>query len=390
METKIVSQDKGAAKLGVAFPAETLVKELDNLQVLYRKEGKEKSRQELLRDAVQKIVNNSYPNVIRESGLAVASQPTITVLKADEENGIEITLEFALRPEVKLGRYKGIRVKMPEVTETAEYAAALAQAESQNRQTVAVERPARLGDVTLIDFAGYLDGVAFDGGTGSNYPLTLGSGQFIPGFEEQLVGASAGDAVDVNVTFPEQYHAPDLAGKAVVFKVTVKKVQEIQTQPLSDEQKQNIAMQMADSMIEDMVLQTILAEAEVDIPDLMVDGEANILFQQFAAEIQAQQMDVEQYCQRLGKTMEEVRQAMYPRARRQIQLRLVLNAIAEEEHITASEEEVENYWDMMAQQYGMPKDMIKQYMAGAETEIRSEIVSQKAYALLRENTVLEQ
>lgn len=408
METKIISQENGMAKVGVTLPGANLAKALDAVYQAHKKEenfnlareGLEENPngQSLLREAVQNVFSSIYSDVVRECGLRVASEPKVAVLKASETDGVEFTLEFALRPEMKLGNYKGIHVKMPNIEPTEEeLAAALEAAAKQNIAAVDVDRPAALGDTTVIDFTGYLDGEAFAGGQGADFPLVLGSGQFIPGFEDQLVGAKTGDAVDVNVTFPENYHAANLAGKAVVFKVTVHKVQEQKQSPLTSEQEAQVKAQVAqqkkavaDQQIEDQVLGKILEEAQVDLPNAMVESEANICVQQFAAEISAQSMSIEQFCQQTGKTLEGIRKEMEPLARRRIQLRLVLSAIAEAEHLEASDTELDGYWEQMSQQYGLPKDQLKHYMGdGVEDEMRQEIVSQKAYALLRESTILD-
>lgn len=408
METKILSQENGMAKVRADLPGAELTKALDAVYQSHQKdenfslprEGLAESPegQGLLREAAQNLFSGIYADVIKRCGLKVASEPRVAIVQASETEGVAFTLEFALRPEMKLGRYKGIRVKMPVIEPTeAEYQAALEAAAKQNVAAVEVDRPAALGDTAMIDFKGFLDGVAFAGGEGADYPLVLGSGQFIPGFEDQLVGAKAGDEVDVNVTFPENYHAENLKGKAVVFKVKVLKVQEQQVRPLTPEQEHQVKAQaaqqkksLADQEIEDQVLGKILEEAQVDLPEAMVESEANICVQQFAAEIAAKSMTIEQFCQKTGKTLADMRKEMYPLARRRIQLRLVLGAIAEAEHLEATDEELEGYWDQMSQQYGMPKEQLKHYMGdGVEEEMRAELVSQKAYALLRESTILE-
>lgn len=408
MEIKILSQENGMARVGVTMPGSALTGALDKVYAKHQgdkdfslpREGLDRNPQGgmLLQEAVQNLFGGSYQDVMKQVDLPVASEPKVAVLAADEETGVEFQLTFALRPTMKLGRYKGIRVKMPNTVPTEEeYQAAQEAAEAQNVVPAGVARPAALGDITVIDFTGYQDGVAFEGGAGTDFALTLGSGQFIPGFEEQLVGASAGETVDVNVTFPEQYHAPNLAGKPALFKVTVKQVQENRRTPLNDQQKQQIRTQvdqqkraMADQEIEDQVLKVVLEEAQVELPEAMVESEANICVQQFAAEMAAKSMTIEQFCQKTGKTIDGMRKEMYPLARRRIQLRLVLSAIAEAEGIVAEDSEVDSCWDQMAQQYGMPREQLRQY-AGPETdaEIRADIVSQKAYALLRESTILE-
>lgn len=409
MEIKILSQENGMAQVGVTLPGEDLTKALNKAYEAHSKEdGFSLPREGLdtnpeggaiLREAVQELFGGIYEDVMKQIDLPVASDPKVAVLQASEQEGAAFTLTFALRPNMKLGRYKGIHVKMPRLTPTEEeIQAALQAAEAQNLVTVSVDRPAALGDTTLIDFAGYKDGVAFAGGTGSDYPLTLGSGQFIPGFEEQLVGAKAGDQVEVHVTFPAQYQAPELAGQPALFQVTVKEVQEKKQAPLTDAQKEQVRAQaaqhrksQADQEIEDQVLQVVLEEAQAELPEAMIESEANICLQQFAAEIAAKSMTIDQFCQQTGKTIDGMRREMFPLARRRIQLRLVLSAIAEAEGLTAAPEELEQCWDQMSQQYGMPKEQLRQY-AGPEmdAELTAEIVNQKAYTLLRESTILDQ
>ena len=409
MKVNVLSTEQGNAKLQILVPAEDLTRALDQEYETYVKNHKDEvldrkhladteAGQNLIRHAVQDVFSDLYADAVRESGLAVASQPRITVLKADEEEGIEFTLEFALRPEVTLGTYKGIHVKCPDFQLTeAELESALAQAERQNSQLTAVERPAALGDTATIDFTGYLDGVPFEGGQGTDYPLVLGSGSFIPGFEEQLVGANVGDNVVVNVTFPENYHAPNLAGKPTIFRCKVKKIEEAQVVPLTEAQKNEVKAQaaqqkknQADQIIENEVLGRIISEAQVEVPTAMIDSEASLLMDQFASELQAQGIDLEGYSQKLGKTVNEMYEEMKPMAQRRILLRLVLGAVAEAEKITVTEEELEAHWDRLAQQYGVDKIRLKVYFGeGADEEVRAELLQQKAYALLRETTILE-
>ncbi len=408
MQVTILSQENGMARIQIQVEAAALTHAIDENYATFAKnhEGFDAPRsevttspdcQDILRQSVQDVFSDIYTQAVAQSGLQVASEPQIAVVQADEENGVVYQMTFAVRPEVKLGQYKGIHVKMPQIDLTEEeQAAALAAAEANNATAVTVDREARMGDIATIDFTGYLDGVPFEGGAGTDYPLTLGSGSFIPGFEEQLVGASAGDNVVVNVTFPEQYHAPNLAGKATIFRCKVKKVEAMEKTPLTDEQKAQVLQQaannkknLADQQIEDQVLGKILSDAQVEIPQAMLDSEVGIVMNQFVSEIGAQGMDLETFQQRTGKTTEDMLSEMRPLAQRRIMLRLVLSAIAEAENITVSEEEVEAHWDMLAQQYGIDKARLKVYMGEADDEIRNELVSAKAYTLLRESTILE-
>ncbi len=409
MNVSVLSQEKGMAILKITVPGEVLTKALDEAYNVFAKNHKDfdvprsevttsADCADIYRQAVQDVFSDLYAEALKASGLTIASEPVISVIQASETEGVEYQMEFALRPEIKLGQYKGIHVKMPVVEPTEEeYASAMQHAAQQNAIPTTVDRPAELGDIATIDFTGYLDGVPFDGGQGNDYPLTLGSGSFIPGFEEQLVGASAGDNVMVNVTFPENYHAPNLAGKPTVFRCKVKKVEAMDIQPLSAEQEAEIRQQvqqqkkaMADQQIEDEVLGRILEEAEVEIPSAMVDSEVSIVMNQFVAEIGQQGMDLDTFQQRTGKTTEEMLAEMRPLATRRIMLRLVLSAIAEEEKITVTQEEVEKQWEQMAQQYGIDVPRLKVYMGeAAEEEIKAEITNAKAYALLRSATILE-
>lgn len=410
MEVSIVSLEKGMAKLRVTVPGaelsamldktyEVYVKNHDNVEIVRENITRIPGGETIVRQAVEDIFADCYTDAVKGSGLAVASEPQVSVLEVSEEDGVVYQITFAVRPEVKLGRYKGIHVKMPDFMLTEEeFAQVLRQAEAGNARAKTVDRPAALGDTTIIDFTGYLDGVAFEGGAGSDYPLVLGSGSFIPGFEEQLVGAAAGEDVTVNVTFPEQYPAENLAGKATVFQVKVKSVQIMEAVPLTEQEREQLRMRAqqekknyADQMIEDEVLSRILAEAEMEIPEAMLKSEVNICMNQFVSEISSKGMDIDSYCQRIGKTQQQMAVEMEPLATRRIQLRLVLSAIAEAEAIDASEEEVEARWDEMAAGYGVDKATLKAYVGeGADAQVRAEVINAKAYALLRESTILDQ
>lgn len=409
MEVTIISQEKGMAVLKLTVPGEELTKALDGAYNVYKKnhEGFDVERagidmnpdgQVILRQAVQDIMSDIYPKAIAEAGLTVASEPQISVMKATEAEGVEYQMRFALRPEIRLGQYKGIHVKMPDTELTEEeFLAAVKQVEEMNAEPETVDRPSEMGDVTIIDFTGYLDGVPFDGGAGHDYALTLGSGTFIPGFEEQLVGKSAGENVLVTVTFPENYHEPSLAGKLTQFRVSVKNVQSLVVEPLTEEvraQVREAAQQqkraLADQQIEDQVLGKIISDAQVELPEAMVDSEVNICMQQFAGELSAQGMALDEYAKRIGKTTREMAEEMRPLATRRIMLRMVLGAIAEAEGFTVTEEEVAGQWEAMAKQYGVDVPRMKLYAGeGGEEQVRADILNQKAYTLLRESTILD-
>lgn len=408
MEVKILSREHGMADVQVSLPGSELTKAIDAEFEKRRqapdfnlpREGADANPEarELMQEVVRTLFSGVYQDALRQTELPVASDPKVSVVQVSEADGAVYRMRFALRPQVKLGRYKGIHVKMPNTGFTEEeFQEALRQVEEEHIVPVKADRPAKLGDVALIDFEGFLDGVAFQGGKGENHPLTLGSGQFIPGFEDQLVGASAGEKVDVNVTFPEQYHAADLAGKPVVFKVTVKEIRELQQTPLNEGEKQELRNSMArkkqedaDQEVEDQVLAIILQDSPVELPDAMVESEANICIQEFAAQLMSRNMTFDQFCQDNGKTYQSVLEEMKPLAVRRIRLRLVLSEIAKAEGFAVEDSEVENALEEMAVQMGADKDMVRRYLGpDGEAEMRADLLMRKTYTFLRESTILD-
>ena len=408
MEVKILSREHGMADVQVSIPGSDLTKAIDAEFEKRRqapdfnlpREGADANpdARELMQEVVRTLFSGVYQDALRQTELPVASDPKVSVVQVSEADGAVYRMRFALRPQVKLGRYKGIHVKMPNTGFTEEeFQGALRQVEEAHVVPVKADRPAKLGDVALIDFEGFLDGVAFQGGKGENHPLTLGSGQFIPGFEDQLVGASAGEKVDVNVTFPEQYHAADLAGKPVVFKVTVKEIREPRQTPLNEGEKQELRNSMArkkqedaDQEVEDQVLAIILQDSPVELPDAMVESEANICIQEFAAQLMSRNMTFDQFCQDNGKTYQSVLEEMKPLAVRRIRLRLVLSEIAKAEGFAVEDSEVENALEEMAVQMGADKDMVRRYLGpDGEAEMRADLLMRKTYTFLRESTILD-
>ena len=408
MEVKILSQENGMADIQVTLPGSELTKAIDAEYARHQqkpdfnlpREGLDTNPEaaEILQEAVKTLFSGVYQDALRQTGLPVASDPKVSVVQVSEADGAVYRMSFALRPEVKLGKYKGIHVKMPDTASTEEeFEEALRQVEEGHFVPVKVDRPAKQGDTVLIDFEGFLDGVAFNGGKGENHPLTLGSGQFIPGFEEQLVGASAGDIVDVNVCFPEQYHAKNLAGKPVLFKVSVKDIREMQQTPLNENEKQELRNSLvrrkqeeADQEVEDQVLGIILQDSPVSLPDAMVESEANICIQEFAAQLMTKNMTFEQFCHDNGKTYQSVLEEMKPLAVRRIRLRLVLSEIAKAEGFVVENSEIEAALEEMAAQMGTDKEMVRRYLGpDGEAEMRADILMRKTYTFLRESTILD-
>ena len=294
-----------------------------------------------------------------------------------------------------------------EVTDE-EIEAELKKVQEQNAREITVDRPAENGDTVVIDFEGSVDGEVFEGGTAENHPLVLGSGSFIPGFEDQLVGATADSDVEVNVTFPEDYQAKDLAGKAAVFKVKVHEIKKKELPEINDEFAQDVSeFDTLDEYKEDVkkgiaeqkekavrqekqekIIRQIVENAEMDIPDPMVVTQTRQMMDQFAQQMQSNGLSMAQYYQFTGLTPDGLLEQMKPQAQKNIENRLVLEAIAAAEGITASEEEVEKEFANIAERYGLTVDKVKEIFADEETEnIKSDIAAQKALDMITEAAV---
>lgn len=364
-------------------------------------------------EAANTLINANYGKAAQESGLEIVSQPTIDVVQIEKGKSFIFTAEVAVKPEVTLGQYKGIEVLKAnlEVTED-EIAEELKKEQEKNSRTIAVEgRAAQLGDIVTIDFEGKIDDIAFPGGAGNEYPLTLGSNSFIPGFEEQLVGVNAGETKDVNVTFPEDYAAEELKGKAAVFTCTVHKVEEKELPELNDdfaqdvsefdtldEYKADIQKTLAEKKAEDAknakenaVIEQAVKNATMEIPEAMVLTQANQQLDNFVRRLQSQGMTMEQYKEYTGQGEEELLEFMKPQAQQQIEVRLVLEAIAKAENLVesdavaaAAEEEIAK----MAEQYKMDIEAIKAMFNDANMgDLKMDMACQEAVKVLTESAV---
>ena len=361
-------------------------------------------------EAADRLISKSYPDAVEESGLEVVSRPTIDIVQMEKEKPFIFTAEVAVKPEVTLGKYKGVNVtKVDLAVSEEEITEKVDQERNNNARTVAVEdRPVADGDTTVIDFEGFVDGVAFEGGKGENYSLVIGSHTFIDTFEEQLIGKNAGDDVEVNVTFPEEYHKSDLAGKAATFQV---KIHEIKSKILPEadddfaqdvsefdtmeeyresirtalvEKKQNAAKQQQESE----ALEEVVKEAVMEIPDPMVAMQVDNMLNEFAGRMSQQGLSMEQYMEFTGATVETLREQMKPEALRRIQTSLVLEQVAKVEEIQVSDEDVEAELNKMAGMYGMEVDKLKEYMGDAEREsMKKDLALQKAVDLIMENVI---
>ncbi|MGN0205069.1 MAG: trigger factor [Coprococcus sp.] len=361
-------------------------------------------------DAANIVIPDAYDEALAEvKDITITSQPSIDIVQINKGQEFIFTAEVAVKPEVTLGQYKGIEVPetVIEVTDE-EIAAELKKVQEQNAREISVDRPAESGDTVVIDYEGSVDGELFDGGTATDHPLVLGSNSFIPGFEDQLIGATADSDVDVHVTFPEEYHAEDLAGKEALFKVKVHEVKRKELPEINDEfaqdvsefdtleeykadVKKGIADKKADAARQEKqekIISQIVENAEMDIPDPMVTTQARQMMDQFAQQMQYNGLSMAQYYQFTGLTPDGLLEQMKPQALKNIQNRLVLEAIAKAENYEASEEEVEAEFAKLAEKYNMTVEKIKEIFADEQKEgIKSDLAAQKALDLITDAAV---
>lgn len=359
-------------------------------------------------DAANALIPDAYSEALDECEEDIVSSPEIDVTQIEKGKSFIFTATVALKPEVKLGKYKGVKVEAKDVTVTDEEVDAKIEKERENNaRTIEVtDRPVKDGDMTVLDFEGFVDGVAFDGGKGENYPLTIGSGAFIPGFEEQLVGAEIGKEVEVNVTFPEDYQAEELKGKAAVFKCTIKEIKEKELPALDDEFASEVSEfdtleeykkdiketltiekeKAAREAKEAAVIDAIIADSEMDIPEAMVTTQQKQMIDEFAQRMQMQGFSMEQYFQFTGASLDKMMEQVKPQAETRIKSRLVLEAVAAKEGIEATEEDYEEEIKTMAEVYQMEPDKIKEMLPEKSVKgIKEDIAVKKAVEFVVNN-----
>ncbi len=361
-------------------------------------------------DAANEIIPDAYADAAKESGLDIVSQPKVSIEQLEAGKPFIFAAEVAVRPEVELGEYKGVEVTKADAEVTdADVEEELKKVQDQNSRTVSVEdRAVKDGDMTVIDFEGFIDGEAFDGGKGENYPLTIGSHSFIDTFEEQMIGMNIGEEKELNVTFPEEYHAENLKGKPATFKVTVKEIKEKQLPELDDdfaqdvsdfdtlaEYKDDLKKKIAErkeseakAKKESEAIEKVVEAAKMDIPQAMIDTQVNRMLEDFAMRLQQQGLSVEQYFQYTGMTADKIMEEMKPEAVKRIKNSLVLEAVAKAENIEVSEEEFEAELQKMADMYKMEIEKIKEFMQDAEAkQMKDDIAIQKAVELIVSSAV---
>ena len=359
-------------------------------------------------DAANELIPDAYEKALAECEEEIVSSPTVDVVQIEKGKPFIFTAEVALKPEVTLGKYKGVKVEKTEVEVTEEEIDAQIEKERENsaRTITVTDRPVKDGDITTLDFEGFVDGVPFEGGKGGDYPLTIGSGSFIPGFEEQLIGAEIGKETEVNVTFPEDYHSADLAGKAAVFKCTVKEIKEKELPELDDEfasevstfdtlaeyredVKKTLTQQKADaakSAKEEAVIEAVVEDAKMEIPDAMLETEQRQIVDEFAQRMQMQGLTMEQYMQFTGTNPQMLLEQAKPQALKRIQSRLVLEAVAKAENLAADDAEFEAEIKDMAEKYQMEADKIKDMLGErGRKQVLEDLAIRKAVDFLVEN-----
>ena len=364
-------------------------------------------------EAANHMISEAYGKAYDECELEIASQPTIDVVQLEKGKDFIFTAEVAVKPEVKLGEYKGLKVdKVSTRVMQKEIDEEIEKERERNARTVEVtDRAVQDKDIVTLDFEGFVDGVAFEGGKGENYPLTIGSGAFIPGFEEQLIGAEIDKETEVKVTFPEEYQAKELAGKEAVFKCTVHEIKAKELPELDDEFASEVSEEAetledykaevkakikerkeneGKEKKENQAVEQAVANAEIDLPAPMVDLQAKQMADDFARRIMQQGMSVEQYFQFTGLNEEKMMEELKPQAEKRIRTRLVLEAIVAAENIEVSDERLDEELQKMADSYQMEVEKLKEFMGENEKkQMKEDIAVQDAVTLITEAAVEE-
>ena len=421
MSVQVEKQEKNMAKLTVEVPAEQFV---DAIKKAYNKNKNRfnvpgfrrgKAPQMMIEkmygvgvfyeDAADEAIHETYAEAMKESGLDIVSRPEITIEQIEKGKAFIYTATVAVKPEVTLGQYKGIEVEKADAeVKEEDVEAELKRVQNQNARLISVtDRPVAKDDQVVIDFDGSVDGKAFDGGKAEDYPLTIGSHAFIDTFEDQLIGKNIGEECEVNVTFPQEYHAKELAGKPAVFKVKIKEIKVRELPELNDEfasevsdfetleeYKKDVEAKIAErkqkaaaTENENRVVDKVVEGASMEIPDRMIDGQVENMIQDTARRMQSQGLDLQQYLKYTGMTLDQMKEQARPQAIKRIQTRLVLEAVAKAENIQISDEKLDEEIGKMAQSYQMEADKLKSYMTEQDKDqMKEDLAVQEAVDLL--------
>lgn len=426
MSVQVEKLEKNMAKLTIEVPAEefdaAIVKAYQKNKSKINVPGFRKGKAPLkmiermygagifYEDAANLVIPEAYSKAADESGETIVSRPSVDIVQIEKGKPFIFTAEVALKPEVTLGEYKGVEVEKAviEVAEAEVDQAVDKERENNSRMIDIDDRAVENGDMIKLDFEGFVDGVPFEGGKGSDYPLTIGSGSFIPGFEDQLIGVKLGEDAEVNVTFPEDYHAENLKGKAAVFKCKVNEIKVKELPEADDEFAKDVSefdtmaeyrddiraklldkkMQEAKRAKENQAVAKAVENAQMDIPDAMVDEQVRRMADDFARRIQSQGLTLEQYMQFTGMTADKILEQMRPEALKRIQNSLVLEAIAKAENIEISDERLEEELQKMAESYKMELDKLKEVMGDYEKEqMKNDLAIQAAVEMITDAAV---
>jgi trigger factor len=423
MSVTVEKLENNMAKLKITVPAEQLEKAIEKayqknknkIQIPGFRKGKAPRKMieqmygkgVFYEDAANDLIEEEYPKAVEECGEDVVSSPKIDVEELEAGKDFVFTAEVALKPPVKLGKYKGIEVEKMDLDVTDdEVDAEIDKQRNMNARSIDVtDRAVKDGDTVSLDFEGFVDGVAFDGGKGTDYPLTIGSGAFIPGFEEQLVGFEIGQEGDVNVKFPEDYQAENLAGKDATFKCKVNSIRAKELPELNDEfasdagfdtvaeYKEDVKKKLEEKKAadekakrEDAVVRAVIEDSEMELPEAMIETQQRQMVNEFAQRLQMQGMNMDQYLQYTGGSVDQMLAQVKPQAIERIKSRLVLEAVAEAEKIEVSDADVDAEIESMAHQYRMEVEKLKEMMSDAEKkQLKSDLAVQKAADFLVEN-----
>ncbi len=426
MSVEVEKQEKNMAKLTIEVPADEFVAALDkayqgkkgNYEVPGFRKGKAPRRmiQKLygsgvfLEDAADYTIQTAYAEAAEECGETIVSRPQIDLVQIEEGKPFIFTALVAVKPEVTLGQYKGLEIeKIPVEVTDGEVDAEIDKERDQNARMIDVDdRPVQDGDMIRLDFEGFIDGEPFEGGKGADYPLTIGSGSFIPGFEEQLIGTPIGEETEIEVTFPEDYQAEDLKGKDAMFRCTVNSISNKELPELDDEFAQDVSefdtleeyradirknllekkQEEAKRERENRALEKAVENASMEIPDAMIDEQIERMTDEFAGNLQQQGITLDQYMQYTGMTAETFREQMEPEALRRIKDSLVLEAVEKAEEIEISEERLNEEIQKMADSYKMEFDKLNEMLGDYEREqMRDDLAIQAAAELIADSAV---
>ncbi len=358
-------------------------------------------------DAINDLIPSAYTEAAKESGLEIVGQPEFDVVSIDE-NGLALSAKVYVKPEVEIKDYFGIEVEKDVAPVTDEEIDKEIETvrERNSREIDVTDRAAEMGDTTVIDFEGFCDGVAFEGGKGTDYALKLGSGSFIPGFEEQIVGKSIDEEFDVNVTFPEEYHAKELAGKPAVFKVKIHAITRVELPALDDdfakdvsefdtfdEYKADLKAKIekrhetaAENAVEDKLVEALIEKLEADIPEAMYEAETENYVRDYDTRLRSQGLDLKTYFKYTGMNLDSLREQMRPQAERQVKARLALEKIAALENVEATEEDINGEYQKIAEAYGIEIEQVKASIDSAA--IAEDMKVKKALDLVKEKAAV--